>query len=63
MNMEKFKLETSSILNFTETGIQCKETHHDLDIIIYATGFELKSNYYWLTKENVLSNNFHFFFK
>ena len=53
MNDKKFKLEASGILHFTENGIQCQDGHHDLDIVIYATGFQVDSNYDWLTKESI----------
>lgn len=54
MNEDNFKLEASGIQQFTENGIQCKDGHHDLDVIIYATGFDLAANYDWLLKEMVL---------
>ena len=37
---DNVKLETSTITNVTPTGIQMEDgTHHDLDLIILATGF------------------------
>ena len=28
-----------------KTGIQCKDSHHDLDLIVFSTGFDLSINY------------------
>lgn len=40
-------LETQSITNFDQTGIVANDgVHHDLDVIIYATGFET-TGWHW----------------
>jgi cation diffusion facilitator CzcD-associated flavoprotein CzcO len=44
MNNEKFNLETEEILGLTGSGIKTTGSEHHLDIIIYATGFQLFHN-------------------
>ena len=41
MNSSIFHLEADPISNLTATGIQTSNAHHELDMIIYATGFRV----------------------
>ena len=41
MNSPIYHLETDPISNLTATGIQTSNAHHELDMIIYATGFRV----------------------
>ena len=52
MNNENFTLDNSEILSITDNGIKTTEAMHDLDVIIYATGFLIKENFDWVLKHN-----------
>ena len=39
-NKTNLKLETDLITRITSKGIETKDNEHELDIIIYATGFD-----------------------
>ena len=52
MNSPIFHLEVDPISNFTTTGIQTSNAHHELDIIIYATGFRINS-YDFIVNEGI----------
>jgi cation diffusion facilitator CzcD-associated flavoprotein CzcO len=39
-NVDLIDINKHPILEITETGIQAGETHHEFDIIVYATGFD-----------------------
>ena len=52
MNRENFTLDNSEILRVTQNGIQTTDALHDLDVIIYATGFLIKENFDWVLKHN-----------
>ena len=52
MNNENFTLDTSEILKFSENGIKTTEAEHDLDIVIYATGFSITKNLDWVRSHN-----------
>lgn len=53
MNDEKFELDSSPIQEIRQYGIKTTENDHDLDVIIYATGFNISANFDWLIKERV----------
>ena len=44
MNSEKFILESEEIVELTGSGIKTAGSEHQLDVIIYATGFKLFHN-------------------
>jgi len=52
MNDSNFKLDNTAIIEINENGIRTAEKEHQLDIIVYATGFLLKENYDFITKPN-----------
>jgi len=45
MNDKRYKLDIDPIISFTENGIKTQSAHHDLDIVIYATGFQIVENF------------------
>jgi len=45
-NVELVDIKEQPISNITETGIQTSAKHYDLDIIIYATGFDAMTGSY-----------------
>ena len=53
MNDEKFELDSSPIQEIRQNGIETTEKNHDLDVIIYATGFNISANFDWLIKGRV----------
>lgn len=52
MNDARYQLETDGIVSFSQTGLETKKAHHELDLIIYATGFSLASNYDFVLNHN-----------
>jgi len=52
MNDKHFSLDNSEILKITEKGIQTTEKSHELDVIVYATGFLIKENFDWIMDHN-----------
>ena len=45
MNHPKYTLETAPIESLAKDAIKTADKEHKVDVIIYATGFELKENY------------------
>ena len=39
-NVELVDINAEPIVEITETGITAGDTHHDVDVIVYATGFD-----------------------
>ena len=39
-NVDLVDINAEPIVEITETGIRAGETHHDVDVIVYATGFD-----------------------
>ena len=39
-NVELVDINAEPIVEITETGIRAGDTHHDVDVIVYATGFD-----------------------
>ena len=52
MNDENFTLDASEIIKIDEDGIQTADAKHELDIIIFATGFLIKENYDYVVEHN-----------
>ena len=52
MNDDNFELDNSEIIKINETGIQTADKRHNLDIIIYSTGFLIKENFDYVLPHN-----------
>lgn len=50
LNKPCYNLDNSGIVEFSEKGIVTKDAEHELDVIIFATGFDLSSNFNFLVE-------------
>jgi cation diffusion facilitator CzcD-associated flavoprotein CzcO len=53
LNEPCYNLDNSGIVELSERGIVTKDAEHPLDVIIFATGFDLSSNYNFLIEVNI----------
>ncbi|CBY20261.1 unnamed protein product [Oikopleura dioica] len=53
LNEPCYNLDNSGILELNERGIVTKSDKHQLDVIVFATGFDLTSNFKFLTEVNI----------
>ena len=53
LNEPCYNLDNSGILELNERGIVTKSDEHQLDVIVFATGFDLTSNFKFLTEVNI----------
>ena len=56
LNEPCYNLDNSGIVELNEKGIVTRESEHQLDVIIFATGFDLSSNFNFLAKVEVSSH-------
>ncbi|CAG5113887.1 Oidioi.mRNA.OKI2018_I69.chr2.g7977.t1.cds [Oikopleura dioica] len=52
LNTPCYHLDNSGIVELSEKGIITKDAEHELDVIIFATGFDMSSNFNFLVEHN-----------
>ena len=63
LNDPCYSLDNSGIVELSEQGIVTKETERQLDVIIFATGFDLSSNFNFLIEVSIRQIVFSYSFK